>query len=213
MASFWRRLFGRQTQPPAISAPLVPEPQHLSSEEETFLAQLVQDLADGKRRDEVGTQPVIDKLDGLWKAGHERLAVEWTEKLLTVPEVPADKTAPLRAALVERYDQRGELDTALPHLEQLVNLEPYALRAHYLLAEYARKKNDHDTRARKTITSARCATTKRCSAATSTTRTSACASSASASSRAAPPPSPAKRSQQARSQESKQALAIASCVS
>jgi tetratricopeptide (TPR) repeat protein len=144
MASFWRRLFGRQTQPPAISAPLVPEPQHLSSEEETFLAQLVQDLADGKRRDEVGTQPVLDKLDGLWKAGHERLAVEWTEKLLTVPEVPADKTAPLRAALVERYDQRGELDTALPHLEQLVNLEPYALRAHYLLAEYARKKNDHE---------------------------------------------------------------------
>jgi tetratricopeptide (TPR) repeat protein len=144
MASFWRRLFGRQTQPPAIPAPLVPEPQHLSSEEETFLAQLVQDLADGKRRDEVGTQPVIDKLDGLWKAGHERLAVEWTEKLLTVPEVPADKTAPLRAALVERYDQRGELDTALPHLEQLVNLEPYALRAHYLLAEYARKKNDHE---------------------------------------------------------------------
>ena len=144
MASFWRRLFGRQTQPPAIPAPLAPEPQHLSSEEETFLAQLVQDLADGKRRDEVGTQPVLDKLDGLWKAGHERLAIEWTEKLLTVPEVPADKTAALRAALVERYDQRGELDTALPHLEQLVNLEPYALRAHYLLAEYARKKNDHE---------------------------------------------------------------------
>lgn len=142
--AFWRRLFGRQTQPPAIPAPVVPEPQHLGSEEEVFLAQLVQDLADGKRRDEVGTQPVIDKLDGLWKSGHERLAIEWTEKLLTVPEVPAAATAPLRAALVERYDQRGELDTAIPHLEQLVNLEPYALRAHYLLAEYARKKNDHE---------------------------------------------------------------------
>jgi hypothetical protein len=144
MAGFWRRLFGRQTQPPAIPPPVAPEPQHLGSEEEVFLAQLVQDLADGKRRDEVGSQPIIDKLDGLWKGGHERLAIEWTEKLLNVPEVPAESVAPLRAAIVERYDQRGELDTAVPHLEQLVNIEAFALRAHYLLAEHARKKNDHE---------------------------------------------------------------------
>ena len=39
------------------------------------------------------------------------------EKLLSVPEVPDGGTAPLRAMLVERYEQRGELDTALPHLE------------------------------------------------------------------------------------------------
>ncbi len=141
MAGFFRRMFGKKTAPPAIAAP-TPEPQHLGSEEEVFLAQLVQDLADGKRRDEVGTQNVIDRLDGLWKQGHERLAIEWAEKLLTVPEVPRDTTAPLRAALVERYEQRGELDTAIPHLEQLVSSEPHALRAHYLLAEHARKKED-----------------------------------------------------------------------
>jgi hypothetical protein len=129
MPSFWRRLFGKQTQPPAILAP-APEPQHLGSEEEVFLAQLVQDLGDGRRRDEVDSADVLAKIEGLWKSGHERLAIEWTEKLLNIPEIPAAKTAPLRAGLVERYEQRGELDTAFPHLEQLANEELYALRAH-----------------------------------------------------------------------------------
>src|SRR5688572_25899716 len=99
--SWWRRLFGRQTQPPAITAP-APEPQHLSSEEEVFLAQLVQDLGDGKRREEVSSADVLAKLDGLWKSGHERLCIEWTEKLLSVPGLVHDHTAVLRAALVER---------------------------------------------------------------------------------------------------------------
>src|SRR4051812_37236123 len=127
-ASWWRRMFGRQTEPPAIAVPAA-EPQHLGSEEEVFLAQLVQDLGDGKRREEIASQDVLAKLDGLWKSGHERLAIEWTEKLLSVPGIGAagrsesgplnagaDQTAPLRASLVERYEQRGELDSALPHL-------------------------------------------------------------------------------------------------
>jgi len=156
MATWWRRMFGKQTQPPAIATP-APEPQHLGSEEEVFLAQLVQDLGDGKRREEISSTDVLAKLDGLWKSGHERLAIEWCEKLLSVPGAdlagrsesaplqpgPA-RTAPLRAWLVERYEQRGELDTAIGHLELLVTTEPYALRAHYLLAEHARKKADHE---------------------------------------------------------------------
>jgi tetratricopeptide (TPR) repeat protein len=165
MASFWRRLFGKQTQPPAIPAPS-PEPQHLGSEEEVFLAQLVTDLGDGKRREELGSADVLAKIDGLWKAGHERLAIEWSEKLLSIPAAPLDEaapndasdakqlasgseapvspTSPLRAALVERYEQRGELDAALPHLEKLVGEEPTFIRAHYLLAEHARKKADNE---------------------------------------------------------------------
>jgi hypothetical protein len=142
-ASWWRRLFGGQTEPPAIVAPAL-EPQHLGSEDEVFLAQLVQDLGDGKRRDEVSSPDVLRRLDGLWKSGHERLAIEWTEKLLGVPGIAPEQTAPLRATLVEHYDQRGELDTAVPHLELLVASEPHALRAHYLLAEHARKKADHE---------------------------------------------------------------------
>ncbi|HEY5925270.1 MAG TPA: serine/threonine-protein kinase [Kofleriaceae bacterium] len=141
--SWFRRMFGRKTAPPVIAAP-APEPQHLGSEEEVFLAQLVQDLGDGKRRDEICSKDVIARLEGMWKSGHERLSIEWCEKLLSVPGLAAEHTAILRATLVERYEQRGELDSAITHLEILITNEPHALRAHYLLAEHARKKADHE---------------------------------------------------------------------
>lgn len=143
MASWFSRMFGRKPEPPVLEAP-APEPQHLGSEDEVFLAKLVQDLADGKRRDEVGRADTIAKLDGLWKSGHERLAIEWMEKLLGVPGIPPAELAPLRAVLVERLEQRGELDAASPHLELLTAEEPHALRAHYLLAEHARRREDHE---------------------------------------------------------------------
>ncbi|MGE0548456.1 MAG: protein kinase [Kofleriaceae bacterium] len=142
--SWWDRLFGNKPEPPAIAAPPAPEPQHLGSEEEVFLAQLVSDLAEGKRRGDVANADVKKRLDGLWSSGHERLAIEWMEKLLSVPELPADATSPLRAVLVERYEQRGELELAIPHLEGLTADAAHALRAHYLLAEYARKRGEHE---------------------------------------------------------------------
>jgi len=143
MSSWWQRLFGRKAEA-VFAPPPAPEPQHLGSEEETFLAQLVADLATGKRRDEVGSKDVLQRIDAVWTSGHERLSIEWMEKLLSVPEVPPEATAPLRALLVERYEQRGELDTAVPHLETLASEEEYALRAHYLLAEHARRRGDHE---------------------------------------------------------------------
>jgi hypothetical protein len=140
---FWQRLFGRKPEPAPLPEP-APEPTHLGSEDEAFLAQLVADLANGKRRDEIASRDVLQRLDALWASGHERLAIEWMEKLLSVPEIPPETTVPLRALLVERYEQRGELDTALPHLEALTAEEPHALRAHYLLAEHARRRGDHE---------------------------------------------------------------------
>jgi hypothetical protein len=144
--SWLKRLFGvGRDEPVALPSPApTNQPQTLGSEEEVFLAQLVQDLGDGKRRDQAGNADVLAKLEGLWKSGHERLAIEWMEKLLGVPEVPAETVAPVRAILVERYEQRGELATALPHLELLVATDKYALRAHYLLAEHARRREDHE---------------------------------------------------------------------
>jgi len=144
MPTWWDRLFGRKTELPAIPPPAAAEPQHLGSEDEVFLAQIVSDLASGKRREEIGNQDVLQRIDAVWASGHERLAIEWMEKLLSIPEVPLPATAPLRALLVERYEQRGELDTAVPHLENLSVLELYALRAHYLLAEHARRRGDHE---------------------------------------------------------------------
>jgi tetratricopeptide (TPR) repeat protein len=141
---FWGRLFGKKPELPAPAPAIVPEPQHLGSEDEVFLAQLVADLANGKRRDEVGSRDVLLRIDAVWASGHERLAIEWAEKLLGVPEVPVGPTAPLRALLVERYEQRGELDTAISHLEILITEDAYALRAHYLLAEHARQRGDNE---------------------------------------------------------------------
>ena len=141
--SLWTRLFGRPAAPQPAALPAV-EPQHLGSADEVFLAKLVADLAEGKRRAEIADPTVLQHLDGLWTSGHERLAIEWMEKLLSVPEVPAAATAPLRAALVERYEQRGELDSALAHLDGLTHDPHHALRAHYLLAEHARKHGDHE---------------------------------------------------------------------
>ncbi|HEX4419250.1 MAG TPA: serine/threonine-protein kinase [Kofleriaceae bacterium] len=141
--SFWDAVLGRKPTPAELPVPAV-EPQHLGSADEVFLAKLVADLADGKRRTEISAPDVFHHLDGLWGAGHERLAIEWAEKLLSVPEVDAAATAPLRAALVERYEQRGELDTALPHLDGLTGDPRFALRAHYLLAEHARKHGAHE---------------------------------------------------------------------
>ena len=96
--SLWRRLFGKPPVPPSLPAPTV-EPQHLGSADEVFLAKLVADLAEGKRRDQIGDAQVVHHLDGLWTSGHERLAIEWMEKLLSVPEVPVAATAALRAVL------------------------------------------------------------------------------------------------------------------
>jgi hypothetical protein len=142
--SLWQVLFGKPPAPPAADAAAAAEPVHLGSADELFLAKLVSDLADGKRRGEVGGAEVVGHIDGLWSSGHERLAIEWMEKLLSVPELPAAAIAGLRALLVERYEQRGELDTALPHLDQLTGDDRHALRAHYLLAEHAGKQGDHE---------------------------------------------------------------------
>jgi tetratricopeptide (TPR) repeat protein len=142
--SWIRRLFGKRPTPPPPAPPALSEPQHLGSEDEKFLAQLVSDLGDGRRRDEAGGPDVRRRIDAVWQSGHERLAIEWLEKLLSVPELPAAAAVALRASVVERYEQRGELDAAVPHLERLLAEEPHALRAHYLLAEHARRRGDHE---------------------------------------------------------------------
>lgn len=141
-----KNLFWKSPEPPPTPrpAPPAPEPQHLGSEDEAFLAQLVADLADGKRQVEVSMPDTLKRLDAVWASGHERLAIEWGEKLLSVPGIGDVATAPLRANLAERYEQRGELDAAVPHLEALVTEDAYALRAHYLLAEHARRRGDHE---------------------------------------------------------------------
>ncbi len=144
---FWRRLFGLEDKEQAAAAPPPStEPVHLGPEEETWLAQLVADLADGKRRDAVASADTFERIDALWKRGNERLALEWLTKLVAVPEVPAPQIIELRARVVELHERRGELDEALPHLDILIGVTAHATRAHFLLGEHFRRRGD-DARA------------------------------------------------------------------
>ena len=139
--SFWRRLFGGKEPPVEAPAPRA-EPVHLGPEEEVWLGQLVADLAEGRRTDEVAGPETFARVDALWKRGHERLALEWLAKLIVVPGVPDGAVLALRARLVELHELRSELDEALDHLEALAASPEHAKRAHFLLGEHHRRRGD-----------------------------------------------------------------------
>ncbi len=138
--SWWQRLFGRPELHPPEPPPV--EPVRLGNEAEMFLVALVADLAEGHRREQVAGAEVQARLDELWRAGNERLAIEWLEKLISVPGLAAADLVRLRAQVVERYDQRRELELALAHLTLLAEHDAHAVRAHYLFAEHYQRTGD-----------------------------------------------------------------------
>ncbi len=119
------------------------EPTHLADADEIFLQALIVDVAAGRRRDQLSSDEVIQHLNAMWTRGHERLMIEWIEKLLSVPEVDQAATLRLRAEVIERYDQRREIELGLHHAELLTGYATYALRAHVLLAEHALHRGDN----------------------------------------------------------------------
>ncbi|HUH03430.1 MAG TPA: protein kinase [Kofleriaceae bacterium] len=118
------------------------EPASLQPEEEAWLRGLVGAVANGKRTQEVGGEEFWTRIEELWARGHERLATEWIEKFILAPGTPPAVLPRLRSELVDMLDRRGEGERALPHLHLLTELEPHALRAHYLLAELHRRRGD-----------------------------------------------------------------------
>jgi tetratricopeptide (TPR) repeat protein len=141
---FFARLFGKKPPSPSALAAAAAEPVHLGPAEEAWLAQLSTDLSDGKRKDAVGSAEMWQRIDALWKQGHEQLAIDWLEKLLAAPGTPPTAHLALRARLVDYYEQRADLATALPHLEALLSEAEHATRANYLLGEHYRKQGDDD---------------------------------------------------------------------
>jgi len=139
--SFLERLFGRK-KAPALAHETAPEPAVLRHEDDTWLEQLVIACGDGKRFDELASTDTLAHIDNLWTGGHERLATEWLEKLIALPYAAEAAVATLRARLVDRLDERRELERGLVHLEALTTSEAHAVRAHYLLAEHHRKQGD-----------------------------------------------------------------------
>ncbi|HVK74781.1 MAG TPA: serine/threonine-protein kinase [Kofleriaceae bacterium] len=134
------RLFGRRRLPSPAPAPA--EPVVLRNEDDAWLEQLVLAAGEGRRLDELAAVDTLARVDALWASGHERLATEWLEKLIALPTAPEPAIATLRARLVDRLDERRELERGLHHLEALTASEPHATRAHYLLAEHHRKLGD-----------------------------------------------------------------------
>jgi tRNA A-37 threonylcarbamoyl transferase component Bud32 len=139
--SFLSRFFGKKAAPEPAREPAT-EPAVLRNEDDTWLEQLVIACGDGKRLDEIGSVDTFTHIDNLWTGGHERLATEWLEKLIALPYAPEAAVATLRARLVDRLDERRELERGLVHLEALTTSDAHAVRAHYLLAEHYRKQGD-----------------------------------------------------------------------
>lgn len=155
--SRWRRLTSwlRKSPVRALPAPEtapMPEPVYLRPEEEMWLGALVDDVGEGRRLEDIAGSDFWERIEALWKHGHERLAIEWLEKFVAAPATPAPARLAVRIRLVELCEQQRDLGLALSHLEVLVEHDghdghdEHALRSHYLLGEHYRRQGD-ETRA------------------------------------------------------------------
>ena len=122
--------------------PIELEPQVLSSEEETWLSELAGAAAESERTGEIGSTAFWNRIDGLYRRGDERLAINWLEKFIEVPVTPDNVAIKLRVRVVEMYELAGDLGRALDHLQLLAEVPNHALRANYLLGEHYRRRGD-----------------------------------------------------------------------
>jgi serine/threonine-protein kinase len=118
------------------------EPAMLRPEEELWLEDLIAAVADGRRLDDIATEPFWERITALWERGHERLATEWLDKFIIAPAAPAEAVVALRLRLVELLERRRNLGAAVPHLEALTRIHEHAVRANYLLAEHYRRRGE-----------------------------------------------------------------------
>jgi hypothetical protein len=147
----WRRLFGMlrsdrvvEPEPSALppSAPAPPEPLVLGPREDGWLGALAEATAEARRHDEIAGEEFFHQIETLWAGGHERAALQWLHKFVAQPATPEPARIALRLRLVELSERRGDLTSALPHLEALTSIEVHATRAHYLIAEHHRRRGD-----------------------------------------------------------------------
>ncbi|HTE51230.1 MAG TPA: protein kinase [Kofleriaceae bacterium] len=143
----WRRLIAwlrgdGPAEPAALPPGDPPEPALLGVKEELWLGQLAEEAAEGRRLDTIAGDEFMQHIDSLWRSGHERLALQWMSKFLSIPSVTGERAVSLRVYLVELCDRRGQLGEAVVHLEALVAIDQHAARAHFLLAEHFRRAGD-----------------------------------------------------------------------
>jgi hypothetical protein len=126
----------------AASVKLEPEPVVLRSEEETWLSELATAAAESDRVADIGSTAFWNRVEGLYRRGDERLAIQWIEKFLEIPVTPETVAIKLRVRVVEMYELAGDLGRGLEHLQLLADHADHALRANYLLGEHYRRRGD-----------------------------------------------------------------------
>jgi len=143
--SLWQRMGAWLRGQPSAGGggdPVLVPPPPLRREAEIWLQELAHAQTDRERRDAVGGREFWTHIEQLWHDGYERQAIDWVTKFIVSPATDASVMASLRARLAEFMYQHGDLDDAVPHLQELLHSDDHATRAHYLLAEHYRRRGD-----------------------------------------------------------------------
>lgn len=119
-------------------------PDELASDQahENWLDDLIAAFAEGLRSGDVASAEFWRHIEALWKRGDEVLAGQWIEKFLSVDGIDSSVALLLRLRLVEMFEERGDLQPVLPHLDELTRVPEHASDAHFKLAEHYRRRGD-----------------------------------------------------------------------
>ncbi len=151
--TLWRKIARRSPE-----QPLLPPAEDLADDEaeeqpaqailvggsrhEAWLETLMEEASEGLRSEELG-QPIFwGHISALVTSGDELLASQWLQKFLTVKQLPPSVATTIRLRLVQIFEERGDLQPALDHLEILTTFTEHACKAHYLLAEHYKRRGD-----------------------------------------------------------------------
>jgi serine/threonine-protein kinase len=145
----WRRWFGKKDTAPMPVPVAAPAPVETA---EDLAERGLQELADRAASGQVfAAGEPRGALDELVRLGHERLALEWLDKLASALERGARRgggdparvlARDLALEAATRRGPRGELAEAVTTLESLTGSPPHAARAHMLLAEHFGRQGD-----------------------------------------------------------------------
>ena len=136
----------KEPTPPRDPAAPAPEPQHLGSEDEVFLAQLVaRSRATASAATRSAAPTCSQRIDGRVEVGPRAARDRVDGEAAQRPRGPAG-ARPRRCAR-RSSSATSSAASSTPRCRTSSSSsteEPHALRAHYLLAEHARKRGDHE---------------------------------------------------------------------
>jgi len=145
----WQRFTGalpRRTSPPLLASGqesegvdegALPANPHIS-----WLDALMADATLEERKSDIGGDEFWKHINALWNRGDELLVSQWIEKFLALDHLGHEVRTKMRLRIVTIFEERGDLEPVLKHLEVLAESSEHASDAHYHLAEYYRRRGD-----------------------------------------------------------------------